>query len=302
MKKNSGTIVRIVLLSLTALILAGILLWGLNVGGAMDWTRERLGWGDGFGGWSFGYSHRYDDADSYTIGSGSVNAEGITDMEINWGSGSIDVDVYDGEVITFSEPEGLKEDYQLRYRVSGDTLTIQYCKPTWGFGFVKGPPAKQLTMRIPRSMLPLLNEVELSFVSAKVTVANLQANSCSVDNVSGQLTFRDCAIGDLSVDTVSGGLDYTGTAETVLVDGVSSNLELILGNTPRQIESDLVSGSVRVTLPKDAAFSASLDSVSGKLSCEFPTTSRGETIYSGTGDGTFEFSSVSGGVSIFMAP
>lgn len=300
MKKN--VIVRIVLLSLTALILTGILLWGLNVGGAMDWTREHLNWEDGFGGWSFGYSHRYDDAESYTIGSGSVKADEITDLEINWISGSIDIDVYDADVITLTEPEGLKEDYQLRYRVSGGKLTIQFCKPTWGFGFVKGPPAKQLTLRIPRSMLPQLNRVDLSVTSAKITAENLQANICEVDNVSGELTFRNCTLGNINVDTVSGGLDYTGTVETVDFDGVSSNLKLDLNNTPRAVQSDVVSGEVRMTLPKDAAFSASLDSVSGKLSCEFPTTSQGETIYSGSGGGTYEFDSVSGGVSILMAP
>lgn len=300
MKKN--VIVRIVLLSLTALILTGILLWGLNVGGAMDWTQERLGWGGGFGGWSFGFSHLYDNADSYTIGSGSVEADEITDLEINWISGSVDIDVYDGDVITFTEPEGLKEDYQLRYRVSGGKLIIQFCKPSWTFGFVKNPSSKQLTMQIPRSMLPQLNEVDLSVTSAKVTAESLQANICEVDNVSGELTFRNCTFGNINVDTVSGGLDYTGTVETVDFDGVSSNLKLDLNNTPREVQSDVVSGEVRMTLPKDSAFSARLDTVSGKLTCEFPTTSQGETIYCGTGGGTYEFDSVSGGVSILMAP
>ena len=68
MKQNKNSvIVRIILWTLTALILLGVLLWGLEL---LPGLSIR---GLSFGGWDF----HYKDSAQYQVGSGSVFAAGL---------------------------------------------------------------------------------------------------------------------------------------------------------------------------------------------------------------------------------
>ena len=181
-------------------------------------------------------------------------------MEINWVDGSVNVTVTDGDSVVFRESSGLEESEQLRYRVAGDRLIIQYCKPQWSFGIFDSPK-KDLTVEIPRSLAEQLLELQIDTVSAPVTARDLTAQSCEVDGVSGNITFTNCSFAE-------------------------------------KISTDTISGSIRLNLPQDAAFSVELDSVSGKLDNEFPSTQRGDLYYCGQGGGAYQFDTVSGDVII----
>ena len=100
------------------------------------------------------------------------------------------------------------------------------------------------------------------------------------------------------MDTVSGSLQLSGEADHVSFDGVSGGMALDLLTAPQKISTDTISGSIRLNLPQDASFSVELDSVSGKLDNEFPSTQRGDLYYCGQGGGTYQFDSVSGDVII----
>ena len=102
----------------------------------------------------------------------------------------------------------------------------------------------------------------------------------------------------MDVDTVSGSLQLSGEAHRVNFDGVSGGMTLDLLVAPQKISTDTISGSIRLNLPQDAAFSVELDSVSGKLDNEFPSTQRGDLYYCGQGGGAYQFDTVSGDVII----
>ena len=97
------------------------------------------------------------------------------------------------------------------------------------------------------------------------------------------------------------GAQATIEANRLELDGVSADMTLSLSQVPGEISSDTVSGHVQITLPADASFSAELDSVSGKLDCQFSTSKQGDVYYCGQGGGAFSFDSVSGNVRIQKA-
>ena len=293
MKTNkSGAIVRIVLWSLTAVILLGLLLWCLGLFPGLQIE------GISFGNWAL----HYDESNQYQIGSGSVPAENLNALEINWGDGTVDLVLTDGNSVVFQENEGLDEDEQLRYRVVGGRLIIQYCKSQWGIGlFGFRTPKKNLTLEIPRSLAGQLTDLEIDVTSASVTGQELTARNCRLNSVSGSILLERCSFDFLEMDTVSGGLTLSGQANRLELDGVSADMTLSLSQVPGEISSDTVSGHVQITLPADASFSAELDSVSGKLDCQFSTSKQGDVYYCGQGGGAFSFDSVSGNVRIQKA-
>ncbi|MFR0733389.1 MAG: hypothetical protein ACLSHU_03540 [Oscillospiraceae bacterium] len=92
MKQNKNSvIVRIILWTLTALILLGVLLWGLEL---LPGLSIR---GLSFGGWDF----HYKDSAQYQVGSGSVSAAGLRSLEVNWVDGSVHLEVTDGDSVVF---------------------------------------------------------------------------------------------------------------------------------------------------------------------------------------------------------
>ncbi|MDL2318507.1 hypothetical protein LJC74_05460, partial [Eubacteriales bacterium OttesenSCG-928-A19] len=84
------------------------------------------------GGVSMAYS--YDNGSEYTAGSGTVGVQSIREIDVSWVAGAVEIDVYDGDTIQFSETAGrnLEPDEMLHYRVKGDKLKIQYCASTRG--------------------------------------------------------------------------------------------------------------------------------------------------------------------------
>lgn len=279
---KTSAIIRIVIYSLILVLLAGLLGIGLGV------------WDFGLGHlFSFGYT--YPNSSSYQAGGSSVSAQGITELEITWVAGSVNIQVTEGDSITFRESPTVSEDNQLQYLVSGNRLILQYRKSG---GFWGSIPAKDLTLEIPRSVLGRLNLVDIDTTSASLTVHNLEAQILEIDNVSGQVTLENCSLYSMDLDTTSGDLTFTGQAQDVSIDTVSGDARLDLQAVPSSLEFDSTSGDCEITLPKDASFSAEQDSVSGDFTSGFPMSKHGDTYSTGSGGGSFSFDTVSGDVSI----
>ena len=67
---------------------------------------------------------------------------------------------------------------------------------------------------------------------------------------------------------------------------------------PDKIEVDGVSGNIVIALPESASFTASLDSVSGSISCDFPGTIGSDRVTVGDGSANFRCNTVSGNLKI----
>jgi len=265
---KTGAWVRLIVSSVIALLLIAILIMGI--------IRK----GSGFPLFSFN-SFSYPNGDRYTAGNTSIKADRLKNLEINWVSGTIDVEAYEGDTIEITETSSHNLDEADRvhsYYANGE-LTIQFCKSQF---FVFGSRAsKKLLIKIPKALAADIQNFTLDSVTSDNHITGLSVKYCDIDTVSGEITMNG-DVQDFALDTVSG------------------DCELTSRTTPADISVDSVSAEVTLLLPADTSFTAEQDSVSGKLSSDFPTTlSDDDTYICGDGGrGEWNFDSVSGDVRI----
>lgn len=265
--------------------------WAEDVGEAAgDWGEQV---GEDLSGWIDGsYTIAYGNADQYSVGAGSIPAEGISRVEIYWQAGTVTVVQGEGEAITFTESETEEEKYELRYLVEGDQLTIRFAKD----GIYRSLPSKDLTLTLPGA----LGDLAVDTVSASVEIPALPIQGISLDTVSGNCTVA----GDPTVlewESVSGELTFTGSAMEIQGDSVSGSAAFHLTETPSCFTCDTVSGDVSLTIPGERSFEAKLNTTSGDLRCDLPTQTVGKNTlsYEANGDAAaFTVDTVSGDFTI----
>ncbi len=223
--------------------------------------------------------YHYEDASSYTMG-GTELTETIREVDIDWVSGSVTVSYHDGDHVVISETSSgkLDEDSSLYYRVTGDTLEIEYAKSGvfTNFNF-----SKDLTVLLPRD--EQLRELSFETVSADIAVEDVYVSECEVECVSGQVE-----------------LNLLGTLEEVSIDTVSGNVSLMAHDGLRGLDVNSVSGNVEVFLHSDASFAVEFDSVSGDLDSDFAFKKTGKRYVVGNGTSEYEIKTVSGDATFFM--
>lgn len=261
--------------------------WAEDIGEAAgDWGEQV---GEDLSGWIDGsYTIAYGNEDQYSVGAGSIPAEGISRVEIYWQAGTVTVAQGEGETITLTESETAEEKYELRYLVEGDQLTIRFAKD----GIYRSLPSKDLTLTLPGA----LGDLAVDTVSASVEIPALPIQGISLDTVSGNCTVA----GDPTVlewESVSGELTFTGSAMEIQGDSVSGSAAFHLTETPSRFTCDTVSGDVSLTIPGERSFEAKLNTTSGDLRCDLPTQTVGKNTlsYEANGDAAaFTVDTVSG--------
>lgn len=283
---KASAVVRIVIWSLVALILTGILVAGVVFKGV---------WG-GSGDFSVGFTGNVYSGD-YNIGGGSVT-EPINAVEVDWVSGKIEISVYDGETTEIIENEISDEDYKLRYRVENGRLTVHSEKSGFSFGIISRPK-KELTIRIPRAYAENLKEIKISSTSADINLNGLTVlESTETDTVSGKVMVENLNTVSLECDTVSGDIKASGAIESFDLASTSGSAQITTTVPLKKLETDTVSGDVTVTLPENSGFTLEFDTVSGDFNCELPLANRNGKHICNDGSAEFEADSTSGDFSI----
>lgn len=266
-KKKTGAWVRLIISSVILLALVTVLIIGMARGGS------------GFAFLSIGGSH-YSNADQYKAGDTSITTDQLKGIEINWISGSIQIDTYDGDTIEICETtsQHLPEADQVHsYLDNEGTLRIQYRKSEFFSLHTIG--SKKLEIKIPVTLAGSLNDFSLDSVSADCQISGLSIKDCDIENVSGSITVNS-DVSTFDLDTVSG--DCQVATHTV----------------PEDVNTDSVSGDFTLLVPANASFTAEQDSVSGGINCSFATSSQDDRILCGEGGNDWNFDSVSGDVYI----
>ena len=117
----------------------------------------------------------------------------------------------------------------------------------------------------------LEGQIDLTSVSGDLTLRNL-TGPVHINTVSGNVSAKKLS-GAIELVTVSGDLDATDAQQaSISAKTVGGDLavQTTLSDGPYRFDS--VSGDVRLQLPADARFSASLSSISGEVSSTFPAT------------------------------
>ena len=183
------------------LLLIGILLLALGV----TITKIAYGRGDSFSAsLSFGApgTFGYDQKDYIVCRSGeeSFAARGIERLSIDWSSGSVDVERYNGSTVLVREEakRALEENECLRYKLSDGELSILPCANR-----VSNLPEKHLTVFLPQGLV--LEGLAVDVSSADVKVSGVETEKAILlESGSGTLQAEDCRCAELCLESGSG--------------------------------------------------------------------------------------------------
>lgn len=265
---KTSAIIRIILWSLVALVLVGVLLATL----ALDAFRYVVDFNTDF-------------TSTENIGEGNTHqfdADKIQKLEIEWVSDSVTIQRGDVDEIIVSEP-AQSERWRMTCSVSGNKLSVRFRESSFTnifqFGFRKNyASGKDLVITVPQDWF--CKELDISSVSAQVRVLDQAVDRFDLENVSGKVLFQ-------------------GTVQEVECDTVSGGLTLECGNTPRSVRFDSVSADLTVKLPaENDGFRVDLDAVSGKFGSDFSTVLENSVYVHSQGHCRIDADSVSGDVYI----
>lgn len=303
MKKSA--IARIVIWSVVALVLTGILISVLifreNPNAPIIFGKEQ------------GYN--YSNEKEYTVGANEMPAEPFTSISVDWISGNVFVLAYDGDTVKIEETstDDIEEKYALRWCVKENTLYIKPCKSTNSWNLVNKIPTKDLFLYIPDNLAITMNKISVDTASACISITGITANQIDtttasgdtwlekcdaiemdIENVSGYVNLTETNSEKIDAETVSGNVEIMGTVEELSADSVSGTVLLSTGEAPQSAEISTVSGEIKFTLPENDGFYIDFDSVSGKVTSEFPLIiNNGKQTY-GNGARNYDFETVSG--------
>lgn len=224
MRRNAIT--RIILNSILALTLTGILISGLTMGG-LNFI--------------------------FTLGSNGTVVEGevtfeasrIKNLEIDWVAGSVQIRAADTDRITVSESRPKDNKYKLTYKLSGNTLELDYAGGAVSIGFGNwSMPSKDLIITVPKDWV---------------------CGALEIDGASLDIELQDLNVGKIDLDGASCTLDFVGKVDSVDIDGASADITLNCANRISAINVDGASCDLKVILPKECGFLVEMDG----LSCSF---------------------------------
>ncbi|MBQ8383396.1 MAG: DUF4097 family beta strand repeat protein [Clostridia bacterium] len=297
-------VLTIVVNAVVCLLLGGLLVSAV--------VLDQNGWLDGLLGNLF-TNGIYAEDDSYSVGNTTLSADGITNIDLGWGAGSVTVKVGKGSSIELTETADgtVEEKDRVCWKVENGTLMIRCGKreglllSVFGLDY----PQKSLTLTIPASLVEQLGTVRIRVASANVTAGDLHARLLEVDTASGTVKLNNVAANTIELNTASGDLYGTSlTADRMEISGASAKQSFTDCTVSGTVECDTASGSffysgslgsldadtasgnieLHLTAP---ARSIEMDSASGDLTVILPSDFPGLTaeMDSASGDLIFDF-------------
>lgn len=168
----------------------------------------------------------YDDAKSYSVGD-AVITESVTELDVDWVGGNVEIIYEDRQGISISETSEKKysSSQTMRYSVENGTLKIKYAKS--GTTNLK-KLSKNLKIVLPAADALKYYEVETE--AANLTVEGIRCQDFSFGSNSGNLNFTGAVVHEFEAETDSGNVTANLSAfYDVDVETSSGAVELIIG-------------------------------------------------------------------------
>lgn len=233
----------------------------------------------------------------YTLGNTDVvQLNGFRAIDIEWVSGQVNVELYDGEGIQLSETmmDGSDAALKMEWQVNEDKGTLDiHSQPQ----LMSATEEKRLVVRLPRSLV--LHGLDIKTVSAGVSVDltdedTLTLQELDVTSVSGEISVYAANAGEISLSTTSGSISGSVRTQKLEADSVSGSIDLALDIMPTELEAETSSGSIVMQL-------CDLSTLPSPLPVEFKTTSgklSSDVTFTTVKDTAWEFQTVSGNVEL----
>ena len=166
----------------------------------------------------------------YTLGNTDVvQLNGFRAIDIEWVSGQVNVELYDGEGIQLSETlaDGSDVTLQMEWRVDEDDSELEIRSQPQ---LMSSTEEKILTVKLPRSMV--LYGLDIDAVSAGVSVDltdedTLSLSELDVTSVSGAISVYAANAGEISLSTTSGSISGSVRTQKLEADSVSGSIDLV---------------------------------------------------------------------------
>ena len=207
----------------------------------------------------------------------------INEIEIEWAAGDIVIMAKDVDRITASESDVTDARYSLQYQVRDTKLEIVFCEDALLPGFSLGKDVvKDLYIEVPMDWTG--QSIEIDAAAANVEMHNITLQELDIDGADGTCDFQNCHFTNLDIDTASGGVYFSGTLDSFDFDAASASFTGDIQNTPSRIDMDSMDGKLDLALPEDCGYTLTMDGMSVSLSSDFNGTSmkNGSHVY---GDG-----------------
>ena len=233
----------------------------------------------------------------YTLGNTDVvQLNGFRAIDIEWVSGQVNVELYDGEGIQLSETmmDGSDAALKMEWQVNEDKGTLDIRSQPQ---LMSATEEKRLVVRLPRSLV--LHGLDIKTVSAGVSVDltdedTLTLQELDVTSVSGEISVYAANAGEISLSTTSGSISGSVRTQKLEADSVSGSIDLALDIMPTDLEAETSSGSIVMQL-------CDLSTLPSPLPVEFKTTSgklSSDVTFTTVEDAAWEFQTVSGNVEL----
>ena len=239
---------------------------------------------------------KYDNADSYAIGSGRTS-DSIRNLEIDWISGNVEISYGKEDEIILEETskDEITDELTMRWLVEGGTLHIKFCKA----GKINVNNCdKTLKVTLPKNLK--LEEAEIETVSADAKASELNVKDVNFESVSGSVEAGLYGVRSIDADSVSGDIEIIAPEgpENVDIETTSGSVRMNLKNSAGDCEISTVSGKVTFLLPEKGNFTISYDTTSGDFESEIEMTPKSSKYVSGKGSDRFDIDTTSGDLRI----
>ena len=276
-----------------------------------------------FGDDDTGFNNAYTGSNSY-----SVPADGIDKIRVEWVSGLVRVQPYEGTDIKLDEMsnDNISEEYALRYKIADGKLTVRFCKKHTWYGVDAAMlnldeiiKPKELVVSVPRAMLESgemdiqldgvsndayissarLGELDANSISGDIDIENITAKEIDLDTVSGLINANDCAADTIKVVSISGEMTIDGGYGNAKLNSTSGGVWFTdESNGIKELKIGTVSGDVTMQLPESAGFNMMVSTVSGDVSSVFEFVKNGSNYVYGDASADFDIDTVSGDITI----
>lgn len=237
---------------------------------------------------------KYADADKYTAGGFTFEADQVQSIELDWAAGDVTLKNGTGTCAVSESGDGsLVASEKLHWWLDGTTLRIRYCES--GYRHLIRSSYKHLTLEVPDSV-----ELHIDIASGRVqSDARLSLAKLEIDTASGGVHLKEVSAHEAEIDSASGGITIERvSAQKTEIDVASGGVTLGVGDC-KTIAIDSASGSIALKL-LDAQKGATVrvSQLSGSFECSLPMTKDGKTYRIGDGAVDIRIEAASGSVTV----
>lgn len=235
----------------------------------------------------------YENAEKYQSGNFTYAAADVTEIEIDWIAGEINVVQVDAETLSVSEKYVAKEEEKrVHYYLDDGVLNIKFCKS--GLKGSINERDKKLTVEIPENVY-----LDINTISSPVEMGDVSFSGLEVATISGKVEMGNVQSNTVNVETVSGNIIMDETSATVLdLKSTSGNIQTTLV-TAMTADIENISGNVAIALRENLGTTLKMSMISGRFSSKLDYKQSGTRVeFYGGGSNNVRVDLISGNLTV----